>query len=303
MQDHAICSDTTKTLWAERERQALSESKGPSMASGVRKKNRKQGYFEVSGSLGRFGVAALLPGVVFLAWWLLGRFEMLNPYLTPTIGEVLGAAEEAFLSGELWAHASVSLARVFGGFAITVVMAVPLATLLSFFPSAERLLVVPLEFIRTTPPLAAVPLLILWLGIGEGSKLAIIILASFFPVFLNVLEGLKRTDSKLLEMGETIDLTPWDAFRSIMLPSALPSVITGLRLGFGYSWRALIGAELIAASSGLGYMILDAEELARTDRIFVGILLIGGLGSLFDALFSRGAETLSRALRLTRREG
>ncbi len=232
---------------------------------------------------------AFLPGMLLVTWWLLSNWHILNPFLTPPPGEVLKSGLNALSSGELWQHSYVSLARVFSGFILTVCLALPLATLLYFFPFWERILRAPLELLRVIPPLALIPLLILWLGIGEWSKLAIIILASFFPIFLNVFDGLKNTDKSLLELAETLDLTHWDTFTSIHLPSALPSVITGLRIGFGYSWRALIGAELIAAASGLGYMILDAEELARTDRMFVGIIIIGVLGYLFDVLLSRAA--------------
>nr|WP_321513849.1 ABC transporter permease [uncultured Pseudodesulfovibrio sp.] len=245
-------------------------------------------------------LVALLPVAVLVTWWLLGHRGILNPYLTPSPGEVLDAALNAFASGELWLHSCVSLARVFVGFTLTVFLALPLAALLYSVPVSERVLRVPLELLRIIPPLALIPLLILWLGIGEGSKLAVIVLASFFPIFLNALDGLKNSDRKLLEMAETIDLTHWDTFRTVLLPSALPAIITGLRIGFGYSWRALIGAELIAAASGLGYMILDAEELARTDRMFVGILIIGILGYLFDVILSRLAVWIGDRLHLTK---
>jgi NitT/TauT family transport system permease protein/sulfonate transport system permease protein len=137
---------------------------------------------------------------------------------------------------------------VFAGFSLTVGLALPVAALFALMPDLERGFKLPLEFMRITPPLALIPLLILWLGIGEATKIAIIVLASFFPVYLNVVEGLKNTDPRLREMARTIDLTPWDTFRHVLLPSTLPAVITGLRIGFGYSWRALIGAELVAAA-------------------------------------------------------
>ncbi len=247
-----------------------------------------------------FALTIFIPAVVILVWWGLGHWRMLNPYLTPSPGAVIDAAVDAVLSGELWLNSCVSLARVFVGFLLTACMALPLAAFLYFSPTSERLLRVPLTVLRVTPPLALIPLLILWLGIGEESKLAVIILASFFPIFLNSLDGLKNTDSRLLEMADTIDLTRWDIFVSILLPSALPSVITGLRIGFGYSWRALIGAELIAAASGIGYMILDAEQLARTDRMFVGIILIGVLGFVFDIILSRITAWAGCRLHLSR---
>lgn len=256
--------------------------------------------FPLGDRLKDVSLTILIPAVIILVWWGLGHWHILNPYLTPSPEAVIDAAINAISSGELWMHSCVSLARVFTGFILTSCMALPLAAFLYFSPTCERILRVPLTILRVTPPLALIPLLILWLGIGEESKLAVIILASFFPVFLNALDGLKNTDSKLLEMADTIDLTRWDIFVSVLLPSALPSVITGLRIGFGYSWRALIGAELIAAASGLGYMILDAEQLARTDRMFVGIILIGVLGYFFDIILSRITSRAGCRLHLSR---
>ena len=135
------------------------------------------------------------------------------------------------------------------------------------------------------PPLAMTPLLILWLGIGNATQLSIIILASIFPMFLNCLDGLRRVDPEHKELSTSLNLHPARYFFYVVLPSAIPSIVTGMRLGFGYSWRALIGAELIAASSGLGYLIIDAQEMMRTDDVMVGILAIGLIGWLVDALF------------------
>ena len=142
-----------------------------------------------------------------------------------------------------------------------------------------------LEFIRHIPPIACIPMLILWLGIGESSKMAVIILAAFFPIFLNTLNGVINCDSKLLEVGDIFGFSIREKFFKIILPSAIPYVTVGMRLGLGYSWRALIGAELIAASSGIGYMIMDAEQLSRPDIIIVGIVTIGMLGYIIDLLF------------------
>ncbi|TIH20200.1 ABC transporter permease [Marinifilum sp. JC120] len=240
----------------------------------------------------------VFPALILLVWWWVSVSNLVNPYLIPSPEEVFEAGRDLFLSGKLYLHTVASLKRALLGFSITALIATLLATILYFIPVMESFLNFPLEFVRTTPPLAAIPLLILWFGIGEGAKLAIIILASFFPIFLNTLDGLKNADANLLEMGKTLDLNRVEVFRFILLPAAIPSVITGLRLGFGYSWRALIGAELVAASSGLGYMILDAEELARTDYVFVGIMLIGGLGFVFDYLFKKATDRIVLFLHL-----
>ncbi len=235
----------------------------------------------------------LLPMLVLGVWALLSGAGWLNAYLLPPPWAVAAAAGELVASGEFGHHIAASLRRVFIGFLISSTIAVPLAIFLQTFKRTEPYFRSVLEFLRATPPLATMPLVILWFGIGETSKLVVIVLASFFPIFLNVLSGLRQADGKLLELAETLDLHRWERIRFILVPSALPSAITGLRLGFGYCWRALVGAEIIAASAGLGYLILDAQELSRPDRAFVGILAIGCLGFLFDAALMRVSRLLA----------
>lgn len=150
-----------------------------------------------------------------------------------------------------------------------------------------------LESLRMIPPLSLIPLLILWLGIGEVAKLTIVLLASFFPIYLNAYSGFKQLDYRYGELAKTLDLNTYEKIRHIEFPGALPSVFTGLRLGFGYSWRALVSAELIAASSGLGYLISDASEMARTEVVFVGILMIAILGIIGDLLFQSALKKVA----------
>ena len=142
------------------------------------------------------------------------------------------------------------------------------------------------EFLRNFPPLSLIALLILWFGIGETSKIIIIVLASFFPMFLNIKKGLASCDPKLIEVGRSLNFTQGQIFRRILLPNALPDILVGMRVGMGYSWRAISGAEMIAAASGLGYMILDAQQMSRSDKVIVGIFVIGIVGYLCDRLFS-----------------
>lgn len=232
-----------------------------------------------------FGAIArslLVPAVIIAAYSLACALNLASPYLMPRPAVIAAAAVETVRNGMLLRSLLVSLGRVFTGFLAAVAVALPLALLFHFAPGLGGYFTGMLNFLRCTPPLALVPVLILWFGIGEGSKLAIIILASFFPVFLNTLSALDQVDPKLLEMGRNLELTPAEATVTILLPEAAPTIFTGLRLAFGYAWRALIGAEMIAASAGLGYMILDAEELARTDVMAVGIIAIGLAGLALD---------------------
>jgi NitT/TauT family transport system permease protein/sulfonate transport system permease protein len=228
-----------------------------------------------------------LPLLILLIYLLVCAFDLAGPYLIPRPGQIGRAFFDLLTEGALQHHILMSLKRVSSGFLITLAVALPLAMLFYFSPRISSLCMGSLHFLRCTPPLAMVPLLILWFGIGEASKLALIVLASFFPVFLNTLSGLKQVDPQLMEMGETLELSRREKVLHILIPEALPTILTGMRLAFGYSWRALIGAEMIAAASGLGYMILDAQELARTDKVFIGILTIGALGLLIDTAAMR----------------
>ncbi len=223
--------------------------------------------------------------LIVTAWGFCSGMGLVNDYLLPHPWKIAALVWSLITKGILWNHIQVSMWRVFEGFFITFCLAFPLAILVGMNRLCLELLETPLEFVRHIPPLATTPLLILWLGIGESSKFAVIVLATFFPIFLNTVNGVTRCDNKLIEVGQALGMGPIQRIIRIVLPSALPVIITGMRLGFGYSWRALIGAELLAATAGLGYMIMEAEELARPDIVLVGIITIGTLGHLLDHVF------------------
>jgi len=227
----------------------------------------------------------LIPAVLVLLWAAVTGAGLVNSYLLPSPQKVFGTFLDLAAKGLFFKNLAVSLMRVLVGFFATVVFAIPLAIIVALNRKIYDYLEPMLEFIRHIPPISLIPLLILWMGIGEAPKITIIILATFFPVFLNTVSGIMNADVKLREVGTVFNLTDWDILARITLPQALPSIMVGLQLGLGYSWRSLIGAELIAASTGIGYMIIEAEQLSRPDIIIVGILAIGILGYAVDYFF------------------
>ncbi len=236
--------------------------------------------------LRRRGIPLVLPLILLGLWQGASSLGLWSPAVLPAPGAVGRALWGLTVSGELFRHLGASFGRVLGGFALASALGCALGFLLGRRPALGTFCGGTLEFLRHVPPLALLPMLILWCGIGEGSKVAVIVLASFFPVFLNTLEGVTERDPRLEEVGRSLGLSEGEILRRIVLPEALPSVLVGLRIGLGYGWRSLIGAELIAAASGVGYLIQDAVALSRGDVVVAGILAMGGAGVALDALFA-----------------
>ncbi|MDR2553532.1 MAG: ABC transporter permease [Treponema sp.] len=242
--------------------------------------------------LRRLCAYGVLPLFIILLWAVLSSLGMVNSYLIPSLERIGAAALGLLETGELQRHAGISLARVWGGYGLSVGCALPLALVFHEIPLLRRLFHGVFEIIRAVPPLAMIPLLILWFGLGEASKLAVIVLASFFPVFLNAQGGFTSMDGRWLELSRSLELSFFRHLRSVLIPASLPQILTGLRLGFGYAWRALLGAELFASAAGLGYLITDSQAMARVDRVFVGIIAIGLLGLFFDTLLRLAVRRL-----------
>lgn len=232
----------------------------------------------------------LIPLGIIIFWYIAVEAGWWSKFILPAPAKTAATGWELITSGVLFKHVKISLYRVFAGFGIAFLIAFPLGILLGMKKALIDYFQLIIEFIQHVPPLATVPMLILWFGIGETSKLLVIVLASFFPIFLNTLQGVLSCNDQLLEVGRSFRFTSRERFRHIVFPATFPHILTGMRLGLGYSWRSLIGAELIAASAGIGYMILDAELLSRPDIMIVGILTIGILGTLIDFIFFRIAR-------------
>ncbi|MBV7276005.1 ABC transporter permease [Clostridiaceae bacterium UIB06] len=227
----------------------------------------------------------IIPIIIIVLWSGASLLKVFNDYIIPSPWTICSTAYELIKSGELIRHLAVSFFRVFMGFFVTFIIAFPSAIFIGSKEKAIYYFEPFLEFMRHIPPIAVIPILILWFGIGETSKLAVIFLATFFPIFLNTLNGVTNYDKKLLEVGQVLGFSNKDKFFKIILPQAVPSILIGMQLGLGYSWRSLMGAELIAASSGIGYMIMDAEQLSRPDIIIVGIFSMGIIGYIVDYFF------------------
>ena len=189
-------------------------------------------------------------------------------------------------NGEIFEHAGVSLGRVFTAWLLSACIAIPLGLAMGRFPMFERMLDPVVELFRPISPLAWIPMAIIWFGIGEAGKIFVIFIATFFPTILNTVAGVKDVDPVLVRAGRVLGCdNEWAIFRKVILPAALPHIVVGLRISFGTGWAAIIAAELVAAQSGLGYLIADGMEILRSDLVFVGMAVIGIVGVLFDAIF------------------
>lgn len=230
--------------------------------------------------------------ILLVVWLIVSRLEIISNYVLPPPEKVLNSFLEMLHSGELFADIAISFGRVLKGFAIAFLFAFSLGLFRVLVPAAETYYEYILQFFRNVPPLSMIPLLILWCGIGEMTKTVIIVLASFFPMYLNIKKGFTGCDKKLLEVGETFGYTKFEKFTQIVLPYASADILVGMRIGMGYSWRAIIGAEMVAASTGLGHMILFAQQMSRTDKVIVGIFVIGIVGLVTDKIFGMVIQKL-----------
>ena len=221
---------------------------------------------------------------LLLAWEALSRAGVISPRTIAAPSAILGSAWDLTITGELPANLLVSLARVAAGFAIGAVAGIVLATLAGLSRLGEDVVDAPVQMLRTLPFLALVPLFILWFGIGELPKIALVALGTVFPVYLNLFAGLRGVDPKLVEAAQVFGLGRLALIRRVMLPGALPSLLTGLRYALGVSWLSLVVAEQINANAGIGHMINDARDFLQTDVIVVGLLVYALLGLGADAL-------------------
>ncbi|HXE37454.1 MAG TPA: aliphatic sulfonate ABC transporter permease SsuC [Azonexus sp.] len=224
----------------------------------------------------------LLPLAILVAWEIAARVGWLSSRILPEPFAVLKAGLALSASGELWQHVRVSSWRALTGFAVGGGLGLLLGLLTGSFRRVEIALDTTLQMIRNIPPLALIPLVILWFGIDETAKLFLISLGVFFSVYINTFHGIRAVDPALIEMGRSYGLKGWALYREVILPGALASILVGVRYALGFMWVILIVAETISAQSGIGYMTMNAREFLQTDVVLLGILLYAALGKLAD---------------------
>lgn len=232
----------------------------------------------------RFPRGLVLPLIATIAWEALSRLGFIAPHLMPPPSTLVSTAADLVADGSLVRHIGISSARVAAGFALGASMGLVLGAAVALSARLERLVDPSLQGLRAVPSLAWVPLLLLWLGIDMAPKLTLIAIGTFFPLYLATVSSIRNVDRKVVEVGQQLGLSATALMRSIVLPAALPGVMTGLRASLGLGWMFLVAAELIAATSGLGYLLTDGRETGRADIVLVAIIILALCGKVSDSL-------------------
>jgi sulfonate transport system permease protein len=233
----------------------------------------------------RTGLALLpwvLPVALLAVWQIAAQTGLLSTRILPAPSDVALAGFKLARTGELFRHIGVSFLRAGAGFLLGGAIGFVLGLMNGLSATAARTLDSTLQMVRNVPHLALIPLVILWFGIDEQAKLFLVALGVFFPIYLNTYHGVRTVDAGLIEMGSVYGLSRRELFLKVIFPGALPSILVGVRYGLGITWLTLIVAETISASSGIGYMTMNAREFLQTDIVVLGILIYALLGKLAD---------------------
>jgi sulfonate transport system permease protein len=228
------------------------------------------------------GIGLVVPMLLLGLWETLSRTGIAPRNLLPAPSAVFGALATLVANGELWGHIGITLFRVAAGFLVGTAVATVLGALTGYSQLWRRLIDPMLQALGTIPSMAWIPLFVLWLGIFEASKVTLIAIGAFFPVYLNLMAGVQQVDRKLVEVARVHGLSGLSLVRRVLLPATLPSYFTGLRAGLALAWMFVVAAEFMGASSGLGFLLIDGQETGRPAYIIMAILLFALFGKLSD---------------------
>ena len=227
--------------------------------------------------LGALGVALLLG-----AWESVARSGIVSPVVFPAPSVAVFGTLARIPPAEIAGHVAISLMRIVSGFALGAVLGIAIAIAAGWYRILGNLVRPVIEMLRPIPPLAWIPMAIVWFGLGENSKIFVIFLGAFFPILTNAYRGIAGIDPVLIRAAQTMDLSGFRLLAKVALPAAMPDIATGLRVGWGLSFGVLVAAELIAAESGMGFLIMNARQFGEVGTIIFGILLIGACNLITD---------------------
>lgn len=264
----------------------------PPGGSGGGVATRQRGTLSRPYAVGLLGL--LVPAVLLAAWHWASTTGVFAVYQLPPPASVWAAGLDMQARGELGTHVAISTQRVLLGFAIGASLGLAIGAFVGLSRWSAVLFGPTIGAFRAVPSLAWVPLLILWLKLGEDSKVTLIAIGAFFPVYTMVAGALRHVDAHLVELGRAYGLNPLRLFTQIQLPSVLPSVVSGLRLALAQSWLFLVAAELAGASMGLGFLLTDSQNNGRVDRLVLAIVLLALLGKLTDSIIGLVENRLLR---------
>ena len=222
--------------------------------------------------------------LVLAVWTILEKRGSLNTVIMPAPSKILSTFISLVKSGQLWKNLTISLLRVLKGYLLAASLGVILGILIGLFRNLNRLTDLLIQIIKPIPPIAWIPLVILWFGIGEEGKVFLIFLGGFFTILINVVDGIRQTDRKLIEVSQAMETPFLKHIFLLVIPHSAPNIFTGLRVGLSSCWMCVVAAELVSSTTGLGYMIMNARQFGQTDVVIVGMLTIGVLGKVMDSL-------------------
>ena len=242
--------------------------------------------YGVPGQGNTFWLSVVSVVVLLFIWWLVTTLGLVKPLFVPSPQAVLAKFvqiwNEGFTNTSFLEHALISTFRVFSAFLLACLIGLPLGLAMGMSPTMRGLFDPPIEFYRPIPPLAYLPLMIIWFGIDETSKVLLIFLSMFAPIVLGARSGVKSAAIEQIHAAYSFGATRWQVMRHVILPSAMPEILTAMRVGIGFGWTTLVAAEMVAATKGLGYMVLSASQFLQTSVVIMGIFVIAGIAIAFD---------------------
>lgn len=221
--------------------------------------------------------------VFFIIFWEFAAFKgWITPYTLPAPSKIAATFLTSIENLSLFKNILASMVRVITGFSLAALAAIIIGISISLSKNFEIVTRFVLQVLKPIPPIAWIPIAIVWFGIGEPSKIFIIFLGAFFPIFINVVDGIKQIDKRYVEVSKVYEIPNLKFIRKVVIPGALPSIMSGLRIGLGNAWICVVAAEMIAATSGIGYMLMDGRQLSQPDVVILAMLIVGIIGKLMD---------------------